>query len=410
MPTTPTPATPARPRTGRPPARRLRARLPPGWLLALTLTTFAFSTDDYVIAGVLPAIATDLHVTEATAGQLVTAFSLTFALASPLMAVLAATWPRRRLLTGALLLFTAANLAAPLVTTYWQLTALRVAAALAAATVVPAALAIAAQLAPQGRQGRYLALVMTGLSGSFVLGVPLGTWAAAATGWQGAFVLGGTLGLAALAAVRATLPDPPPAPTVTLTERLSPLTRPAVLTGLAAATASVLGNMLFLTYLAPFLRDMSGTGPTTLGWVFAVCGLAGIAGGQLGGRATDRWGPSTALLLSGALFITTMAVLLLCWHTRPTHLALALPPLLLWTLAAWAVPPPTAARLLTLAGPAAPQALALNSSAVYLGVSGGGALGGALLATHGGAALPIAAATSMLTAQALFALAGRLTR
>ncbi|GAA2790690.1 MFS transporter [Nonomuraea dietziae] len=76
------------------------------WPAALVFTTFTFATDDYVVAGVLPEIAAALRVSEAAAGQLVTAFSLAFALAAPVASVVTATWPRRRLMFWALLVFT----------------------------------------------------------------------------------------------------------------------------------------------------------------------------------------------------------------------------------------------------------------------------------------------------------------
>ncbi|MET7329860.1 hypothetical protein [Nonomuraea sp. NPDC005650] len=59
-------------------------------------------------------------------------------------------------------------------------------------------------------------------------------------------------------------------------------------------------------------------------------------------------------------------------------------------------------RLLALAGPAGPQALALNSSAVYVGVAGGGAVGGPVLESRGSGLLPLAAAVVELVALALF--------
>lgn len=46
------------------------------------------------------------------------------------------------------------------------------------------------------------------------------------------------------------------------------------------------------------------------------------------------------------------------------------------------------ARLATLSGPLAPQALALNTSGTYLGVSLGGLLGGRALTGWGSGALP----------------------
>ncbi|MER5998500.1 MFS transporter [Nonomuraea angiospora] len=262
----------------------------PAWLLALVFTMFTFATDDYVIAGVLPEVSADLGVSVAAGGQLVTAFSLAFALGAPVASVVSATWSRRGLFTWALALFTAANWAAAFTTSYAVLMGLRVLAALAAAAVVPAVYALATSLAPEERRGRYLALVMGGMTGSLMLGVPVGTWVGGAFGWQATFGLGGLLGLVALVAIRATLPESPPAAAMPVRERLAPLARPQVLLGLLGVVGIVLGSMMLMTYLAPFLRDLAGAGPAELGWVFALAGLAGLAGGQLGGWAADRWG------------------------------------------------------------------------------------------------------------------------
>ena len=65
------------------------------------------------------------------------------------------------------------------------------------------------------------------------------------------------------------------------------------------------------------------------------------------------------------------------------------------------------ARLHALAGPVAPQALALNTSGTYLGVAAGGAAGGILLGTVGVGALPPVAAGFGVLALGLIALASR---
>jgi predicted MFS family arabinose efflux permease len=379
----------------------------PAWLLALMFTTFTFATDDYVIAGVLPAISADLGVSEPAGGQLVTVFSLAFALVAPVASVVTADWPRRRLLTGALVVFVVANWAAAFTTSYALLMGLRVLAAVAAAAVVPAAYAIATTLAPEGRQGRYLALVLGGLTGSLALGVPIGTWVGDAFGWEATFVLGGALGLVAVLAIRSTLPELPSVPAMPLRERLTPLAHPQVLLGLLGIVATVLGSMMLLTYLAPFLRDLAEAGPAELGWVFVLAGLAGLVGGQLGGRATDRWGADRALIIGVVAFVTVMAALSACWFLRPVPLLALLPLLLAWAAVSWWIPPPAQTRLLALAGPAGAQALALNSSAVYVGVSSGGAVGGLVLDGHGSGWLPAVAAGVELIALALFWLAGR---
>ena len=42
----------------------------PEWVFTLLVAIFVLYTDDYVIAGILPELAVELHVTEGHAGQL----------------------------------------------------------------------------------------------------------------------------------------------------------------------------------------------------------------------------------------------------------------------------------------------------------------------------------------------------
>ena len=288
--------------------------------------------------GVLPSIARGLSVGEAAAGQVVTVFSVICAVFAPLAAAVTASWPRGRLLTGGVVLFCVANLAVPFATSYAALMTLRVLAALAAAVVLPAVFAVTAALAPPGRQGRDLATVTMGLTAAVVAGVPPGTWLGAAFGWRAVFVAGGVLGVVALLLLRACLPEPPVPPAISPAERLRPLTRPAVLLVLLAAVVAVAGNLMFQTYLAPFLEGARGVGPTGLGAVLVLTGVAGAAGGRLSGTPVDRSGPARAFSLAICVFAAAMGGLALAWSARPAPLALLVPLLVPWSAAAWSVP------------------------------------------------------------------------
>src|SRR5262245_33754716 len=78
-------------------------------LIWLTLGAFAIGTEGLMIAGLLPALARDLNVGLAAAGNLVTAFALVYALGAPVAAVLTAGLERRRLLAIAMSSFVLAN-------------------------------------------------------------------------------------------------------------------------------------------------------------------------------------------------------------------------------------------------------------------------------------------------------------
>ncbi|GAA1071461.1 MFS transporter [Nocardiopsis composta] len=382
----------------------------PIWLFVLLAAGFVLYTDDYVIAGILPELAQELGVTEAQAGQLITVFSLTVALAAPVAAVAFARVPRRWLFTGALLVFIAANLAAAFVPSFAVLMALRIIAAGAAASMTPAVFAFAAQHAPPDKVGRYIAVVSLGVTGSIAAGVPIGTWIGGQLGWRVTFAAMAVAGSAVLVAVLAALPrerdaaEPPG-----LGEQLRTLRRAPISLGLLANCALMTGSMMMLTYLAPFLADTTTAGVNERALAFSLSGLAGIVCIWLGGSASDRWGPDRALAFGIGTITLTMAGLWGLWLIRPAPLSLVIVVGTVWGGMAFWNSPAIQARLHALAGAVAPQALALNTSGTYLGVAAGGAIGGLALSSLGAGSLPLIAAGFGIGAFLLLTLAQRLT-
>lgn len=75
-------------------ARKARDRLPFAvYLLAFSL--FAMGSAEFLLAGVLPDIADDLHISLSSAGALISAFAIGVVIGGPPLAVLTLRWPRR---------------------------------------------------------------------------------------------------------------------------------------------------------------------------------------------------------------------------------------------------------------------------------------------------------------------------
>ena len=87
-------------------------------IAVLALGTFAIGTDGFVIAGILPGIASDTHATVAAVGLLVTAFAIAYAIAAPLLATAVTRIERRRVLVTGMAILAAANLAAAIAPGY----------------------------------------------------------------------------------------------------------------------------------------------------------------------------------------------------------------------------------------------------------------------------------------------------
>lgn len=380
----------------------------PTWLFTLLAAAFVLYTDDYVIAGILPELAADLGVTEGHAGQLVTVFSLTVALAAPVAAVFLAKVPRRRLFTTALLVFVAANAAAAATDSFAVLTVLRVAAALPAAAMTPALFAFAARHAPPQKVGRYVAIVSLGVTGSIAAGVPLGTWIGGILGWRATFAAMATAGVLVLILVLSTLPRSEGIDgTPRLAEQFRILRRAPISLGLLANCLLMTGSMMMLTYQATYLAATTSTGIEARALAFSLAGIAGIVGIWIGGTVTDRIGADRTLLVGIGTIIASMLLLWALWIARPAPLTLVL---IVGTVSGgmsfWNAPA-IQARLHHLAGPVSGQALALNTSGTYLGVSIGAAVGGSILSAGGVGILPLAAAGFSAFALLLLALTSR---
>lgn len=343
-------------------------------LLWLALGMFALGTDAYVVAGVLPEIARTTMVSESLAGQLVTAFTLTYGLGAPVFAALTSRWSPPRVLVIALFGFCLANVGSALAPTFSLLLLTRILAGACAATHSPLAYATSTQLAPPEKRGRALALVVSGFTLATVLGSPLGTWVGEHAGWRLSFALVAMLaGMACVALLASRLPRIAATPSPSLKTRLAPMKEPQLLLALGPTLLSSLGFYLVYTYIAPLLEQ--NTHLSDISGLLIVTGLGVVVGSWISGTAADRFGTTRSLMISLLLFSIILAIF--SWAT--TGLLTGLPALFLWGGTAASIFTPQQHRLLSLAPAHANVILALNNAALYLGTAGGAVLGGVAL-------------------------------
>ncbi|HKN56465.1 MAG TPA: MFS transporter [Amycolatopsis sp.] len=354
----------------------------------LAFGAFGVGTSGYIVAGLLPALTGELHVSATAAAQLVTAFAVAYALGSPLFAAMTGRWERRTLLVAALAVTGAGNLLAALAPGYDTLLAARMVTAIGAAVFTPAASAVAAELTTPDRRGRAVALVFGGLTVALIFGVPLGSLVSQHLGYRTAFALVGAFSLAAAAAVRLALPTVAPPPPVGLAERFAVARDSRVVALLLTTVLGCLAAFMVYTFVSPVLAATAGVHGTTVTLLLFCYGIGGAIGNFAGGRVTDRWGARRPLLAVTAAF----AVVMLALPFTATSVAGAAVTLFVWGVCNWAFSPPLQYRLIELSPAQAGLVLSLNASAIYLGVGLSGVAGGAVLALGGPLALPLTSA------------------
>jgi len=348
-------------------------------VVVLALGSFAMGTDSFVLAGILPQLAGGLQVSQSAAGQVITTFALTYALAAPLLAAVTSRLPRKPLMLVALLLFVGANLASAAAPSLTVLLVARVAAGLGAALYTPTASAAAVSLAGPERRGQALSIIIGGLTVGTVFGVPAGTAIGQHVSWQASLIFVAVVGAAALLGLLVTLPAlATPAP-VPMSQRFGLLVSRRVLAIVAVMTLASAASIIVYTYIAQILDETAHITGTGLAVALLAWGLGGTAGAFGSGWLTDHYGAQRTLLAALTVLSATLAAL---GYAHSTALVLMLMLMALNGAAAWAVATPNNHRLTALVPRLPTVVISYNSSGIYLGQALGSALGGLLLA-HG---------------------------
>jgi len=350
----------------------------------VALGTFTVGTESFMIAGLLPDMAADLHTSIVATGQLVTVFALAYAFSSPVLTALTGAFHRRTLMIAALSAFAVANILAWGAQNYWELMAARIVLAAAAGLYVPGANALAGAIAGPERRGTALAIVNGGITIAVAFGVPLGAVIGDRLGWRMTFAGVAALSAAATAGLLFGLPRSIGAglPTATLRERIDIARQPVVLMTLLVTTLWAMGAYTIYTYLALFIARTTELHGAQIGYVLFTWGVSAAVGVFIGGKAVDRLGSRRVIIPCLAVSIVAFSMMSASAHWLSPSLALVpvIVGVVAWGIAHWCFYPAQQAGLIGIAGlRGTPIALSLNASFMYLGFSLGAALGSIIL-------------------------------
>ncbi|MGV3466003.1 MAG: MFS transporter, partial [Heyndrickxia sp.] len=338
----------------------------------LAIISFLVGTSEYIISGILDNIAHTLGITLAAAGQLITIFSLVYAIFTPILMAFTASMDRRKLMLYSLGLFIIGNILAFILPGYEWFIVARVMMALGAGMVVVTALTIAAKLASNGKQGSAIATVVMGFTASLIIGVPLGRMTAEALGWKSVFGGIALLGLVAMLVIFFAFPHTEGDKPIPLSRQFSLFRKRKVVIGLSITFFWLGGYSIAYTYLSPYLITISGISENLLSGVLLIFGIASLVGSKFGGYSTDRWGVSFTLV--GGMGIHIFMLILLSFVTHSIIGVLVI--LIFWSFAAWSTGPTQQYHLATIEPELSGVLLGFNQSMMQLAMAVGAGVGG----------------------------------
>ncbi|MFJ4281729.1 MFS transporter [Streptomyces massasporeus] len=278
----------------------------PNGLIALALGGFGVGLTEFLIAGLLPQVASSFAVSEAAAGRLISGYALSVAVGAIALTAATARLPRKHILVGLVALFVIGNLLSAVAPNYQVMLLGRIVAALCHGSFFGIGSLVARSLVAPEKKSRAVAVMFAGLTVANVLGVPFGALVGERWGWRAAFWAVTAIGLLALAGIAALVPS--------WAGRVGPAAEARQATGAAAerippnglaqqlrafrswqvwltlvATALSYGGMFgAFSYIAYTFTEVSGFASEDVAWLLMVYGVGLVVGNMVGGRAADR--------------------------------------------------------------------------------------------------------------------------
>ncbi|MED4253536.1 MFS transporter [Priestia megaterium] len=341
----------------------------------LALISFLVGTSQYIISGILDKMADALGVSIGAAGQLITVFSLVYAIGTPILMVLTSKMERRKLLIYTLFVFIVGNLLSVIVPGYGLFMIARIIMALSTGVAVVTVLSIAAKIAPANKKASSIATVVMGFTASLIIGVPIGRFITSTYGWKFVFIGIALLVLFVIFIVINTIPKMNGDASIPLKRQIAMFKKPKIALALSITFFLMTGYAIIFTYLSPFLVNTVGMSDHLLSITFLVLGVASLFGSKLGGLSADKKGVIFTLKRGLLVNLTSLVVLLFISHSNIAVFII----LTVWSFAAWSSGATQQYNLATILPESSDVLLGLNQSMMQLGFAFGAGLGGVIV-------------------------------
>lgn len=304
-------------------------------LIGLTFAVFVFNTSEFMPIGLLTDIATDLKISEARAGLLISVYAWVVAIMSLPLMIMVSKMELKRLLLSIIALFVVSHVASAFAEGYYTLMLSRIGVACAHAIFWSIAPPLAVRTVPDGKRALGLSTIATGSSVAMVVGLPLGRVVGLYVGWRMTFLSIAIISALIFIFIAVVFPKLQSRGKFAF-KQLPALLHNRVLVGVFImsvlfATAHYTGY----SYIEPFLGKVASMSPDVVTLVLIVFG----ASGMLGSISFSKYymanrrrfmlvmtlGPALCLLLLQVAAASLLSVVVVCimWGAMATAFNIA---------------------------------------------------------------------------------------
>ncbi len=288
-------------------------------LTALAFGTFGLGVTEFVMMGILPFIATDFRITIPQAGSFISAYALGVCAGAPFVAIIARTWPLKRILYMLCTIMALASLAMSLCPVpteghgtgwqFWLMMLFRFCAGMPHGAYFGVGSIVADRLSKDGKSTIAVAIMTSGMTVANLVGIPFGTFLTGMVSWRLVFGFSCLCNIVTLVSIVRWIPEMKPLPDTGFRGNFRFLKH---LAPWLIVFATIFGNggiFCWYSYISPTLTQLAGVPVAWMTVMMALAGAGMVIGNLVGGGMSDRFGPGkTGRGLEIALFICLVII------------------------------------------------------------------------------------------------------
>ena len=304
-------------------------------LIGLTFAVFVFNTSEFMPIGLLTDIATDLNISEARAGLLISVYAWVVAIMSLPLMIMVSKMELKRLLLSIIALFVVSHVASAFAEGYYTLMLSRIGVACAHAIFWSIAPPLAVRTVPDGKRALGLSTIATGSSVAMVVGLPLGRVVGLYVGWRMTFLSIAIISALIFIFIAVVFPKLQSRGKFAF-KQLPDLLHNRVLVGVfIMSVLFATAHYTAYSYIEPFLGKVAALSPDVVTLVLIVFGASGMLGSisfskyYMANRRRFMFvmtiGPALCLLLLQVAAASLLSVVVVCimWGAMATAFNIA---------------------------------------------------------------------------------------
>ena len=361
--------------TGSQPAARPDARIDggantmPAAIYTFGAGIFAMTTSEFMVAGLMPAMAGAFQVSVAEIGYLISVYSAGMVIGGPLLTLALQRFDRKPTLLALMLVFIAGQILGATAASYATMVIARAITGVTSAAFFAISLSCAADMVPPRQRGRAASVVLAGLMLATVLGLPMATLIDQFFDWRTSFWFVAAMVLGCAVLLHLITPAMRQTQTLNMAQEFAALKNGRLWAAYATSGLIIAATFSAFSYFAPIFTELAGFSAATLPWLFALYGAATVLGNTVVGRYADRY--TIPVLLIGLSVLTLTLVLFALVAKQPVPVIIAT---VILGLVGVTMNPAMVARVMRVAN-ARPLVGSVHGAIISLGVLLGASLG-----------------------------------